>query len=166
MKRLDLTGVRFGRLVACRLSDIRQGKNGVLAWDCLCDCLNIVTVKVGDLRSGNTSSCGCYRHEFRLVHGHTIGKQSRTYCTWRKMLARCYDPDSYGFHWYGARGIKVCERWLIFDNFLADMGERPEGMTLDRKETNGDYEPDNCRWATRQQQLANRRPRSCYRLPE
>src|SRR5205809_75831 len=93
-------------------------------------------------------------------HGHAQKAKapcSATYRSWSHMLSRCRDRNSDRYRWYGARGIKVCERWLSFSKFLADMGERPEGRTLDRIDTNGDYELSNCRWATQIEQTRNSR---------
>jgi hypothetical protein len=91
-------------------------------------------------------------------HGHSAnGKLSPTYNSWIAMKRRCSDSTRKNYEEYGGRGITYCERWKSFDNFLTDMGERPEGMTLDRKDTNGNYEPGNCRWATASQQIRNRR---------
>ena len=91
--------------------------------------------------------------QFAATHGHTRGgKISPTYWSWLGMIGRCRYPKHPFFHRYGGKGVKVCERWLTFENFLADMGERPEGMTLDRLDSAKDYEPGNCRWATRKEQ--------------
>lgn len=91
-------------------------------------------------------------------HGHSVGGTSPTYNSWASMKQRCNYPKSASYERYGGRGISVCERWLTFDNFLADMGVRPEGMTLDRKGANGNYEPDNCKWSTLSEQALNQRP--------
>lgn len=105
----------------------------------------------------------CYRLYSRdqaalkaTVHGHA-GKRSGTYTSWRSMMDRCNNPSKDNYKWYGGRGVTVCERWENFENFLADMGERPSNMTLDRKDPYGNYEPDNCRWATTAEQGANKR---------
>jgi hypothetical protein len=94
----------------------------------------------------------------RFVHGHNgASGKSPTYNSWDMMRQRCNNPKYSQYQDYGGRGIKVCERWAIFQNFLQDMGERPTGKTLDRKDTNGNYAPDNCQWATKQQQVRNTR---------
>lgn len=88
-------------------------------------------------------------------HGHGWPKKSRTYLSWQEMKRRCRNPKAPWFELYGGRGISVCERWDKFENFLADMGERPDGRTLERIESNGNYEPGNCRWATPGEQNRN-----------
>jgi hypothetical protein len=96
--------------------------------------------------------------KWAITHGHTTGGTiSPTYKTWKSVVERCTNPNHRRWKDYGGRGIKVCDRWRKFENFLADMGERPEGKTLDRKEVNGNYELNNCRWATNEEQAINRR---------
>lgn len=96
----------------------------------------------------------------RPTHGHSVGGHSLTYSSWISMLSRCHNENRTNYHHYGGRGITVCPRWReSFENFLADMGERPAGKSIDRIDPDGNYEPDNCRWATQAEQLRNRRPR-------
>lgn len=170
----NITGERFGRLVAIELTPDRVRNNAV--WRFRCDCGNEILRPSGDIIRGNTTSCGCFKDEVkgdffrenaarfnkaRLTHGHTTqnaGRTSSTYSSWLAMRKRCDDPNSKGFANYGARGIKVCARWKNFENFLADMGERPAGTQIDRYPNNdGDYESGNCRWATPKQNSNNRR---------
>lgn len=154
---MDLTGQRYGRLVVVELANPGGGR---AIWTCLCDCGSLANVKAQQLRRSGTKSCGCYRREnsasMRTTHGMT---RSPTYLTWVSMLQRCENPEATGYEYYGERGIQVCENWHAFEGFLADMGERPDGLTLDRLDPEGNYEKDNCRWATWKQQAETRRPR-------
>lgn len=154
----DILGQRFGKLVAIA----RAGSvNRNAAWECQCDCGITKTIQARHLKSGNTVSCGCYAIEVRTTHG--MKNDGPLYWTWSAMIQRCTNPNHQAFKNYGARGIRVCERWRGRDgyvNFLSDMGERPDGMTMDRIDNDGNYEPGNCQWATWDHQAATRRPKS------
>ena len=117
-----------------------------------CDCGRSLTVYCQSLLTGNTKSCGCIQGENRHNLSH-----SREYNSWKGMIQRCENPNHTYYPLYGGRGIRVCDRWSDFRNFLADMGPRPEGNSLDRVDNFGDYEPSNCRWASQKQQIRNMR---------
>jgi len=159
MRRSDITGQRFGRLVA--LQDVASNPNGIRIWECQCDCGNLARILVTSLRHGNTRSCGCLRVDLGGMntynHGHCNGSLSPTYKSWLAMRRRCQDTKNRSYARYGGRGIKVCDCWKKFENFLADMGERPKGKTIDRIDNDGDYTPRNCKWSTPKQQAQNRK---------
>ena len=147
----------FGRLTVMAKVGQRGGRSM-----CLCTCGNTKIVKDGALLRGETRSCRCLQSELSskrfLKHGATQGGWSRTYRSWQSIFQRCDNPKHPDFDYYGGRGITVCARWReSFENFRTDMGERPEGMTLDRRDNSKGYGPDNCRWATRTQQSRNSR---------
>lgn len=152
----------FSRLTVLKELPAERNSRVVL---CICSCGKETKCRVSVLRSGYRVSCGCFRIErvraAKLKHGHASnGKPTREYYSWRSMHCRCYVPKTAGYKYYGGRGIKVCERWHSFENFLEDMGRRPAGKSLDRfPDKDGDYEPGNCRWATSGEQLLNRNKR-------
>lgn len=149
----DLVGQRFGRLLVKEFGGVY--KNRRYHWDCICDCGNTVRVVRDNLVNGHTQSCGCLSLELKTKHGKS---KSRDYYIYHMMIQRCYNPKDSGYKWYGGRGVTVCGRWLeSFENFYEDMGKRPKGMSLDRKDNDGNYEPSNCRWATKEEQHSNTR---------
>lgn len=150
MKFTDLTGQTFGQRTVLKRMPSRRGQT---MWLCRCSCGREDQVGGANIRRRRMCrSCGNRGHG--LKHGM---RGTREYKSWQAMLARCRDPGSYAYVGYGARGIAVCERWNDFENFLADMGPRPKGTTLDRLFNDHDYWPTNCRWRTPKQQNNNRR---------
>ncbi len=157
-----LLAAKFGKLTVVRVTNERNSRYEMLL-DCLCDCGGTYTVAYPKLKSGNTRSCGCLQPQIAREHGKANSSHgdsnSGTYASHRSMMRRCYDEKNVSYSLYGAKGVKVCDRWRgaeNYPNFRSDMGERPKGTTLDRYPDNkGDYEPGNCRWATPAEQARN-----------
>ena len=148
----SLVGKKFGKLLVLNISNNDKWSNPM--WLCKCDCGKTKIVRGSSLRNGLTQTCGCSRsgNLYALKHGMS---NTSTYNIWSSMKDRCLNPHDVAYKYYGGRGIKVCTRWLKFENFLSDMGERPQGLTLDRIDNDKNYELSNCRWTTYHQQILN-----------
>lgn len=146
----DLTGQIFKKLVVLELAHKAGGR---AHWRCLCECGNTVVVASNHLQKANgTASCGCARE----THGFSKpGKVHPLYRVWLSMRERCNNPHNKHYKWYGGRGVSVCAEWDDFEVFKRDMGDRPAGRSLDRIDNDGPYCKDNCRWATKQEQVWN-----------
>lgn len=156
-RRLNLEGHRYGRLTVVSF-ERSVGRNTY--WRCRCDCGEVAVASRNNLRSSNTSSCGCLADENRRALRRTHGmSQTATFKAWLTMRDRCYNEKHPYYFNYGGRGIRVCEAWRVsFENFYCDVGERPsKGYTLERIDNDKDYKPGNVKWATRYEQSRNKR---------
>lgn len=156
-RNTTISGHRFGRLVASH----REGAGNRHKWVCRCDCGGEARVTYTSLTNGDTKSCGCLRRQVTAERGRARalpGRDRVEYKAWVAIKGRCYNPRHQDFPHYGGRGIQVAEAWRqSFEQFIKDMGDRPEGFSIDRVDVNGDYAPGNCRWADTATQANNKR---------
>ena len=161
MKPLDLTGRKVGRLLVLAFHETKRMGDGksYRFWLCRCDCGTRAVIATSALAHKSTLSCGCLQRErTSLANGTHFQTNTVEFWVWERMRRRCTDHKSADYKNYGERGIKVCERWSDFQNFLSDMGMRPSpNHSIERKDNSKGYAPDNCEWATRQQQQRNKR---------
>lgn len=163
-KVTNIIGNTYGRINVISFSRLSINSNGYKTyyWNCICECGTHKEINGACLKRGTTKSCGCLNREETISRAtkHLLCG-TRVYHSWANMKNRCKNESSTQYRWYGGRGITVCDRWSEFENFLSDMGLPPSDKhSIDRIDTNGNYEPSNCKWSTMKEQCNNRRPRT------
>lgn len=151
--KIQMIGIKYGKLTVIEEA---EKVTKALRYKCKCDCGNFYVVTGGDLRNGHTKSCGCWKKEFKKTHGMS---ETSEYTIWEGIIQRCTNPNSNAYKHYGGRGITVCERWLKFENFFEDIGKKPKGLTIERKNNELGYFKENCCWDTYLVQTRNQRIR-------
>lgn len=161
MKKLDLTGKVFNGILV--IKEIAPNKTGQIYWECRCICGKIYTVRGSSIKSGDQKSCGCLNIAKCTKHGDT---RTTFYRCWKGLKERCFNKNKKQYKDYGGRGITICERWLDYNLFKEDMFSTYEtGLSIDRIDNNGNYEPKNCKWSTRKEQNSNTRRNNFVNTP-
>ena len=154
-RRIDIAGEKYGRLTAIQFT---RTKNKMTMWLFQCECGNKKEINMSAVRAGKTKSCGCLSRELASKRNRTHGmSETRVYYAWNNMMKRCYSSKNSEYKNYGERGIKVIERWHIFENFFEDMGHPPKNLSLERIDNDKGYSPQNCKWETQSVQSTNKR---------
>ena len=153
--RINLSGQKFNRLTI--IKPVGRYRRAVV-YLCKCDCGKELMISSTQVKTGSSKSCGCLQRDIlsKLMTKHGMW-DTPTYHSWNGMKDRCKNPKSTFYSYYGGRGIKVCKRWEIFENFFEDMGEAPKHLTIDRIDSNSGYFKENCKWSSREEQIRNRR---------